>query len=351
MRSERFVYTVQRVFEIKMTTLVKYPGPFVYAAAVALGLLPMRAATAPAAFPPVVEGKDGWLFFGPELRFLSFPCFWGEAASKTACSQKPENADPIPALVDFHKQLEAKGIKLFLVPVPPKAWNPAHTPDLALEGRKVDALGQFYNRLATEGLNVVDLRPAFRTREAAGEGMYCKTDSHWSGEGCVTAAKTVAKALADSGLPLAPATGLRTAWTEARFRGDLLELKNAPTNQQERLKTRQVSDASNAPIQPNPASSILILGDSHTLVFHDFLAERAGFTDQLAQETGIIPDWIGTRGSGANAVRVSLLRRASKDAAYLASKKAVVWCFAAREFTEADQGWQRLPLTAPISAK
>jgi alginate O-acetyltransferase complex protein AlgJ len=135
------------------------------------------------------------------------------------------------------------------------------------------------------------------------------------------------------------------------FRGDLLDLKHAPANQEERLKTRQVSDSSNAALQPNAASSILILGDSHTLVFHDFLAERAGFTDQLAHETGVVPDWIGTRGSGANAVRISLLRRAIKDAGYLASKKAVVWCFAAREFTEADQGWQRLPLTAPGSSK
>jgi alginate O-acetyltransferase complex protein AlgJ len=200
-------------------------------------------------------------------------------------------------------------------------------------------------------VQVVDLRPDFKAREEAGEAMYCKTDSHWSGEGCVAASKAVAKALAAAGLPTRPASGLHTAWTEVHFRGDLLELKRAPANQEERLKTRQVSDASNAALQPNAASSTLVLGDSHTLVFHDFLGERAGFTDQLAYETGVIPDWIGTRGSGANAVRISLLRRATKDAGYLASKKAVVWCFAAREFTEADQGWQRLPLTAPSSSK
>ncbi len=350
MRLGRFVYTVWRAFEIKMTTLVKHTGLYLTAFAT-LALLALGAAAAPPASSPVVEGKNGWLFFEPELRFLNFTCFWGEAAAKTARSPKPENADPIPAIVDFNNQLAAKGIRLFLVPVPPKAWNEAHTPDLPLEGRKADSLTQFYSRLSAEGVQVVDLRPDFKAREEAGEAMYCKTDSHWSGEGCVAASKAVAKALAAAGLPTRPASGLHTAWTEVHFRGDLLELKRAPANQEERLKTRQVSDASNAALQPNAASSTLVLGDSHTLVFHDFLAERAGFTDQLAYETGVIPDWIGTRGSGANAVRISLLRRATKDAGYLASKKAVVWCFAAREFTEADQGWQRLPLTAPSSSK
>jgi alginate O-acetyltransferase complex protein AlgJ len=312
---------------------------------------PREAAPAPASEgAPVVEGKDGWLFFGPELRFLSFPCFWGETALRTARSPKPENADPLPAIVDFHRQLAARGIALFVVPVPPKAWNSIHAPEQPRREPTTDALGSFYKLLEAEGVRVVDLRPAFQAREAAGEGMYCKTDSHWSGAGCVTAAATLAKALAEAGVALS-ASPLEAQWTEARVRGDLLELQHAPASENEALPIRQISDASHAPIQPNAASPLLLLGDSHTLVFHDFLAERAGLPDQLAQETGIIPDWIGTRGSGANAVRVSLLRRALKDPAYLASKKAVVWCFAAREFTEADQGWQRLPLTLEKSTK
>jgi len=54
---------------------------------------------------------------------------------------------------------------------------------------------------------------------------------------------------------------------------------------------------------------------------------------------------IGTRGSGATSVRVSLYRRARKDPDYLAKKKMIVWCFAAREFTESDQGWDKVPVS------
>jgi alginate O-acetyltransferase complex protein AlgJ len=86
------------------------------------------------------------------------------------------------------------------------------------------------------------------------------------------------------------------------------------------------------------------MGDSHTLVFREFLAERAGLIDQLAHNLGYAPDLIGTRGSGATAVRVSLFRKSRSDPAYLGKKKLIVWCFAAREFTEADQGWVVQPV-------
>ncbi len=90
------------------------------------------------------------------------------------------------------------------------------------------------------------------------------------------------------------------------------------------------------------------MGDSHTLVFHDFLAERAGLVDQLANELGFAPDLIGTRGSGATPVRITLYRRSLKEPGYLAKKKVVVWCFAAREFTEAAEGWARVPVAKVI---
>ena len=56
------------------------------------------------------------------------------------------------------------------------------------------------------------------------------------------------------------------------------------------------------------------------------------------------PDLIGTSGSGATPVRLTLYRRSVKDPGYLAKKKIVVWCFAAREFTEATEGWAKVPI-------
>jgi len=66
--------------------------------------------------------------------------------------------------------------------------------------------------------------------------------------------------------------------------------------------------------------------------------------DQLALQLGFAPDLIGTSGSGATPVRLTLYRRSVKDPGYLAKKKLVVWCFAAREFSEAAEGWAKVPV-------
>ena len=78
--------------------------------------------------------------------------------------------------------------------------------------------------------------------------------------------------------------------------------------------------------------------------YADFLPVRAGLVDQLALQLGFAPDLIGTSGSGATPVRLTLYRRSVKDPGYLAKKKVVVWCFAAREFTEATEGWAKVPI-------
>ena len=128
--------------------------------------------------------------------------------------------------------------------------------------------------------------------------------------------------------------------------GDLTALLSggAKKRETETIRVRSVTEKAGAGVAPDANSPLLLLGDSHTLVFHDFLAERAGLLDQLALELGFAADRIGTRGSGATPVRMSLYRQSIKDADYLAKKKVVVWCFTAREFIEAAQGWPILPV-------
>jgi hypothetical protein len=134
-------------------------------------------------------------------------------------------------------------------------------------------------------------------------------------------------------------------WQQVEFNGDLVALlpSNSPKPGPEKIEVRKVGRNGGGKIEPDVDSSVLLLGDSHTLVFHDFLGDRAGLVDQLAKELGFAPDLIGTRGSGATTVRVSLYRRNLKFPGYLAKKKLIIWCFAAREFTEAE-GWEKMPV-------
>jgi len=291
----------------------------------------------------VVAGKNGNLFLADELRFLSFPSFWGSASAKSAHSSKPEFSDPLPAIFDFQRQLQERGIALLLVPVPAKVEMVDRVLAGGLEGVRTNALSKFYEQLHEGGVEVLDLREVFAAQQDAGISMYCKTDSHWSGAGCVTAAQSVAKRIADK-LPELQKNHLefQAQWEERVIRGDLAELLAAGKPEEESLKVRRISGGA---VRSDPKSPLLIIGDSHTLAFHDFLGEAAGFPDQLAFELNLLPEWIGTRGSAANAVRFSLLRRATREVDYLGLKKIVVWLFAAREFTEADQGWQKIPLS------
>lgn len=296
-------------------------------------------------------GEEGWLFFTGELRLLSLGRFWGDEAAKVSRARNPELANPLPAILDFQHQLKARGIHLVIVPVPPKA---AIYPEKIVPGFELTAgdpapvLRQFYGELRAAGVDVLDLSPVLiQNREHPRGPVFCKTDSHWSGIGCVLAAQAIAEHI--RGKLAAPPVRKEYIpdWNEVQINGDLGGLlppgsrKPAP----EKISVQDVSEkGTGAVVEPDPNSPVLLLGDSHTLVYHDFLAERAGLMDQLALELGFAPDLIGTRGSGATPVRITLYRRSLRDPGYLAKKKVVIWCFAAREFTESTEGWAKAPV-------
>ena len=73
------------------------------------------------------------------------------------------------------------------------------------------------------------------------------------------------------------------------------------------------------------------------------LAKGGGLADHLGVELGSVPEVIAVRGSGATAARVNLFRKARKEPGFLGGKKVVIWCFAAREFTQSD-GWKIVPM-------
>ena len=297
-----------------------------------------------------VAGADGWLFLSADIRFLSLGRFWGAEAAKVSRARKPGAADPIAAIVDFHQQLKQLGIELLLLPVPSKVaiYPEKILPDVDLRGQTAAPfLARFYEELHAAGIDVLDLTPLMIKNEGGnGFPVFCKTDSHWSGAGCVLAARAIRDKL-PARFTAQPRNTYVAEWKEIAIKGDLVDLlgPKGKKPELEKISVRTISEkGTGAAVSPDPNSPLLIMGDSHTLVFHDFHAEKAGLIDQLAQELGFAPDLIGTRGSGATAVRISLYRHSRKDPEYLSKKKVIVWCFAAREFTESDQGWEKEPV-------
>jgi alginate O-acetyltransferase complex protein AlgJ len=139
-----------------------------------------------------------------------------------------------------------------------------------------------------------------------------------------------------------PKQVFKSEWREVDIPGDLADLVE-PKAGSEKIRLRFVKDANGAAPADWRESPVVLLGDSHTLVFHageDMHGSGAGLADQLALELGFPVDVVGVRGSGATPARINLLRR--KD--NLAGKKIVLWCFSEREFTEATGGWRLVPV-------
>jgi len=305
----------------------------------------------------VVEGSEGWLFFGPELRHLGVGKFWGDEAAGVSQARRPEWADPLPAVLDFHDQLLDAGIELLIVPVPPKSIiYPDMLPsDVELGTRSPPRLDihhqAFYELLRGNGVEVLDLTSLFLANRGHANGpMYCRQDTHWSGTATVLAAEQIAAEVrARPWSESVPRETFQDEWKPVEIAGDLWRALAAPSVAKENLSLRFVetgSEGAPVPVESDPWSPVVLLGDSHTLVFHaggDMHAEGAGLADQLALELGFPVDLVGVRGSGATAARINLLRRAQNTPEYWADKKLVIWCFAAREFTESD-GWRNVPI-------
>lgn len=303
-----------------------------------------------------VTGVEGWFFFAPELRHVSVGRFWGDRAQTVTRALRPDAADPLPAILDFHRQLAAVNIELLLVPVPPKSIIfpdkvGLGEPTVPIPVPRLDPdHAAFYKLLREQSIEVLDLTERFLDdRFHPEDPLYCRQDTHWSGAGCVVAAQRIAEAIRGrpwyAGLEK---TNYRSRWLSTTITGDLVRDLETPVAREELRLRIVVPDADSGAGIATVAddSPIVVLGDSHALVFHaggDMHAVDSGLADQLALELGLPVDLVAVRGSGATAARVNLFRRAQANPRYWDNKRLVIWCFAAREFTEAD-GWRTVPI-------
>jgi hypothetical protein len=175
-------------------------------------------------------GVDGWLFLTSELRFLSIARFWGEDAVKVSDSPKTEWADPLPAIVDFNDQLKRRGIQLLLVPIPSKAeiYPEKISPGVDISGGDpAPSLQLFYDELRAKGVDVLVLAPRFlEYRAKEQDALFCKSDTHWTGLGCVLAAQAIAETRTKLTEPPSK-NDYASNWVNVSIQGDLNGLVSA----------------------------------------------------------------------------------------------------------------------------
>jgi alginate O-acetyltransferase complex protein AlgJ len=312
-------------------------------------LLFAEAAAAKVRPAPSVRGDDPeWYFPVKEVKHLATGRFWEKPWEEVAANQ----TDPLPGIVEFHGLLKERGIRLLVVPVPAKASIYPETLVSGFQASEVAALTPFFQRLTEAGVEVLDLEPVFLQTRAArpDQLLYCRQDAHFSPAAAEIIAALVARQVpftaAAGPAPYALGEPVLLTFTGDQITGSEWEGSVAPETQ----PLRQVSQGGVVGVAPDPASPVLLLGDSHTLVFHEgaeagMHCAGAGVLDHLALQYGFAPDLVGVRGSGLVQARKQLFYKAAAAPGYWDNKKLVVWLFSAREFTQSTDKPVAIPLT------
>jgi len=305
----------------------------------------------------LVLGRDGWLFVKSELDYLAAGNFTGEAAPSANPEAPPEYADPVPAIVDFNAQLEERGIELYFVPIPVR---PAIYPEGVLGADRFtdsDAIPNFDKRiqrvlsvLRGSGVRVIDLTPRFLSlREHPEHGpVFSPSSTHWTPHGASLASRALAKEI--SARPWYEAVQkkeFRQRWSTEPYSGGTykaLEAATGESRQPEPISMRRIllkTPSGNRRLElSHPDSPVIVMGDSNTIWWK---GSQSALPHQLAFDLGFEVDVLSTKGGGANETRLNLVRRARAEPEYLDGKKAVIWCFSARAFTNTREGWIPIP--------
>ncbi len=308
----------------------------------------------------VYPGRGRWLFYRPGIDSVSGPGFLDpdqlakrrDSGNEYTPSPHP---DPRPAILDFHRRLEARGIRLVLVPVPSKVTiHPERfTARFGENGSapRNPSFRQFVREMADAGVLVFD--PAAFLLEGAverRESQYLEADSHWTPAAMTRAARELARFLrCRIDLPAPSVQYRRVAKTVSNL-GDIARMLQLPPGRQpyppQSVAVQSVVTGANTLWRPRRDASILLLGDSFTNIYSVSemgWGEAGGFAEQLGYSLGLPLDRVTRNAGGAFATRRMLSRELARGRDRLAGKRVVVWEFAERELAVGD--WQFLSLT------
>lgn len=297
--------------------------------------------------PKAIEGRDGWLFYRPDVDYLARPSFQEErfylgSFDTTVAGKRVNLRNPLVAIRDVQRQLAERGIHLVVVPVPGK---PTIYPE-KLAGREVSVGSsptlRLIDSLRASGVDVVDLvRPLRASKLGAKTDLYLHRDTHWSPAGLAIASELVARKLLS--LPEIAARRDSSRYvsrdTLVERWGDICEMTSLPRRhaiwKTETVRSARVYDAAGAPYADSDTSAILWLGDSYSRIYQTDAPKAAGVIAQVALRTGQPIASLVNDGGASTVVRRKLLQKPG----LLKHAKVVVWEFVERDIRFGADGW------------
>ena len=274
-----------------------------------------------------------WLFLRDDVLHAAHGEFW------KADPLLPATKAAIPIITKFRETLQASGVTLILAPVPSKA---ATYPDKFISGMAPDAVpsaAPFLEELKSTGTEIIDLETLFRAGRDQ-TTVFCASDSHWSPAGIRLAAQAIAAHL--SFKPLSKPGIYETGQPEKfAITGDLTTSPGLKTAPKAEITLTKIGTRKGSGLTPVPAAStspVILLGDSHTMVFTDgeslgMHTTGAGLRDHLQAQLGFPLIQLSSQNSGGTGARRILQQRLLANPAYLKDVKIIIWVFSLREFT------------------
>jgi len=301
----------------------------------------------------VYKGSDGWLFYRPDVEYLTGRGFLDPSELRrrvTAAAEweAPPQPDPRLAIAQFHRNLEARGITLVVVPTPLK---PGVHPE-RLARRYADGAGvlqnpsyrEFVEAMTRAGVLMFDPSDVLAPERRTGE-QYLVSDTHWRPEAMeAVAARLVSFIEAHVDLPTSADPGYRIERQEVRSTGDTVQMLDLPAEttlySPETVYLRRVLQADGSPWRSSREADVLVLGDSFSNIYAlESLGwgTSAGFVEQLSYGLRRPVDRLVQNDEGAFATRAMLWL----DPRRLDGKRVLVYQFAARELAFGD--WRVTP--------
>ena len=171
-----------------------------------------------------VIGRDGWLFYGPGLDYIT---------RKPNPAQHTTVSNVLSAIIDFRDQLAARGIQLVVMPVPNKE---SIYPEKLLRGNSLEPgvlseeTRELLIKLEGERVPMVNLFELFASARRTNDSnlIYLSQDSHWSPLGLKLAATAVSRMLLDEHIDKRWDGEVRFAGAKLLRGGDILGMLRIP---------------------------------------------------------------------------------------------------------------------------
>lgn len=285
----------------------------------------------------VLFGRDGWLFYKPDVRYL--------------IDSPVIEQTTMDAILDFRDQLAERRIHLMMIPMPGKPSIHGNMLTQRIDGsRDVQSPTVFLlQKLRAEGIETMDLFRLFQ--DSSDGGSYLARDTHWSPKTAEYAATAVAARLQELGWVSQGSAQFNIRSVNVSRRSDIARMTRVPKIEAafpaEQVTGHQVFDSlTGEKYRDDPASPILVLGDSFLRIYETDEPTSAGFIAHLARQLRQPVASLVNDGGASTLVRQELARRSQ----LLEGKKVVIWEFVERDIQFGTEGWKRVPLSSARAA-